>query len=110
MTRRRRVKVEALPGHLVRSERWNGLRPGDPVEVAGAAVRGATWRFQAHVRNTRNGAESVEVLRQGLQIDPLSAELCQDLSVSLAHQGNAAEEKRYAALAAQLSDPLPLHN
>jgi hypothetical protein len=58
---RRRVRVRALPEHLVRSEKWNGLSPGDPVEIAGAA-RGAAWRFQAYMRNTRNGAESVEVV------------------------------------------------
>lgn len=48
--------------HLVRSERWNGLRAGDPVEVAGFAGRGATWEFRAHVLNRRNGSESVEVV------------------------------------------------
>jgi hypothetical protein len=62
MTRKRRVKVQALPDHLVRSESWNGLRPGDVVEIAGSTSRRATWRFQAYVRNTRNGAESVEVV------------------------------------------------
>jgi hypothetical protein len=62
---RRRVKVQALPGHLVRSETWHGLRPGDAVDIAGPSVRGAVWRFQAHVRNTRNGAESVEVVGGG---------------------------------------------
>ena len=49
-------------GHIERSDRWNGLRPGDPVRVAGVAMRGATWRFRAHVRNLRNGHESVEVV------------------------------------------------
>jgi hypothetical protein len=63
--RRRRVKVKALPDHLVRSESWNGLRPGDLVEIAGSGSRAATWRFQAHVRNTRNGTESVEVVGGG---------------------------------------------
>ena len=58
---RRRVPGRALPEHLVRSEEWNGLHPGDPVEIAGAA-RGATWRFRAHVRNSRNDSESVEVV------------------------------------------------
>ncbi len=51
-----------MPEHLLRSESWNGLRPGDPVEIVGPPVRGASWRFQAYVRNTRNGAESVEVV------------------------------------------------
>ncbi|HAM01039.1 MAG TPA: hypothetical protein DCQ30_02240 [Acidimicrobiaceae bacterium] len=54
-----------LPDHLVRTRSWNGLRPGDAVEIAGPAARGATWRFQAHVRNTKNGAESVEVVGGG---------------------------------------------
>lgn len=49
----------------MRSQLWNGLRPGDPVEIAGPAARGATWRFQAHVRNTKNEAESVEVVGGG---------------------------------------------
>lgn len=65
MARRRRVKVQALPDHLVRSVLWNGLHPGDPVEISGNRARGASWRFQAHVRNTRNGSESVEVVGGG---------------------------------------------
>lgn len=65
MARRRRTKVQALPEHLERSESWHGLRPGDPVEIAGPTTRGASWRFQAFVRNTRNGAESVEVVGGG---------------------------------------------
>lgn len=61
--RRRRKSVGVMAvGHLERSDRWNGLRPGDPVRVEGLAMRGATWRFQAHVRNLRNGHESVEVV------------------------------------------------
>ena len=32
------------------------------MEIVGASERGATWRFRAHVRNERNGTESVEVL------------------------------------------------
>ena len=63
--KRRRVEVQALPEHLVRSPSWHGLRRGDPVEITGPSVRGASWRFQAHVRNTRNGAESVEVVGGG---------------------------------------------
>jgi hypothetical protein len=50
------------PDHLVRSERWNGLRPGDPVRVADLPMRGANWQFRAHVHNRRNGHESVEVV------------------------------------------------
>lgn len=65
MTRRRRVKVQPLPDHLVRSDSWNGLRAGDPVDIAGSGSRSATWRFKAHVRNTRNGSESVEVVGGG---------------------------------------------
>lgn len=65
MARRRKAKVQALPGHLERSDTWNGLRAGDPVEISGPPARGASWRFQAYVRNTRNGAESVEVVGGG---------------------------------------------
>jgi hypothetical protein len=54
--------VKALPDHLKRSEAWNGLKPGDPVEIVGPALRGATWTFRAHLHNVENGAESVEVL------------------------------------------------
>ena len=61
MARRRKSTVQALPDHLHRSESWNGLRPGDPVEIAGVAGRGLTWVFRAHVRNDRNGTEAVEV-------------------------------------------------
>ena len=46
----------------MRSDTWNGLRAGDPVVVSGAGPRGAIWEFRAHVRNTRNGAESIEVV------------------------------------------------
>jgi hypothetical protein len=53
---------EAGATHLVRSERWNGLRPGDPVRVADLPMRGASWQFRAHVHNLRNGHESVEVV------------------------------------------------
>jgi hypothetical protein len=62
VTRRRRRSVQALPDHLSRDDSWNGLRPGDPVEIEGPALRGATWTFRAYVRNAQNGAESVEVL------------------------------------------------
>ena len=30
--------------------------------VRGVAMRGATWEFRAHVVNTKNGTESVEVV------------------------------------------------
>ncbi len=55
-------KAEASSSHLIRSERWNGLRAGDPVEVAGTAGRRTTWEFRAHVLNRRNGTESIEVV------------------------------------------------
>jgi len=58
---RRKTTVQALPDHLRRTDRWNGLCPGDPVEIAGVAGRGHSWVFRAHVRNERNGTESVEV-------------------------------------------------
>jgi hypothetical protein len=48
--------------HLVRSEAWNGLKRGDPVVVSGLAMRGADWKFRAHVLNRHNGTESVEVV------------------------------------------------
>ena len=51
-----------LPSHIRRLEEWNGLRRGDPVEIAGLDIRQATWRFLGYVRNERNGAESVEVI------------------------------------------------
>jgi hypothetical protein len=60
--RSRSTTVETTPGHLERSDRWNGLRDGDPVRVAGIAMRGAHWEFRAHVRNVRNGHESIEVV------------------------------------------------
>ena len=60
-TAARRAAVEAS-GHLQRSEAWSGLRSGDPVVVAGLALRGAEWRFRAHVLNRHNGTESVEVV------------------------------------------------
>jgi hypothetical protein len=62
VTRRRKPTVQALPDHLRRTETWNGLRPGDPVDIEGPLQRGASWTFRAHVRNERNGTESVEVL------------------------------------------------
>ncbi|MGH9016884.1 MAG: hypothetical protein ACRDY1_03965 [Acidimicrobiales bacterium] len=62
VTRRRKRTVQALPGHLHRDETWNGLRPGDAVEIEGQALRGATWTFRAYVHNDENGATSVEVL------------------------------------------------
>jgi hypothetical protein len=49
-------------GHLVRARAWAGLRPGDPVEVAGTRLRSASWSFVAHVRNSQTGAEWVEVV------------------------------------------------
>ena len=54
--------MQALPAHLQRSESWNGLHPGDPVDIDGLAATRGTWRFRAFVRNERNGAESVEVV------------------------------------------------
>ena len=38
------------------------MRSGDPVVVSGLALRGAEWRFRAHVLNRHNGTESVEVV------------------------------------------------
>lgn len=64
MAPRRKLAEEDPPtaGHLVRSAAWAGLRPGDPVEVAGTRIRSASWSYVAHVRNTETGAEWVEVV------------------------------------------------
>jgi len=59
--RRRKARATGPPGHLLRSERWAGLRPGDAVEVAGSR-RGSAWTYVAHVRNTVSGEEWVEVV------------------------------------------------
>jgi hypothetical protein len=50
------------PADLRRSARWAGLRPGDPVLVAGTRIRGASWSFVAHVANAETGEEWVEVV------------------------------------------------
>jgi hypothetical protein len=62
--RRPSAKKAALEAsdHLERSETWNGLRAGDPVIVAGLKMRGADWRFRAHIVNRHNGSESIEVV------------------------------------------------
>ena len=60
--RRRRTPVPTTPGHLLRAEAWAGLRPGDPVEVAGTRLRSATWAYVAHVTNTQTGEAWVEVV------------------------------------------------
>lgn len=59
--RSRRAAGEAL-AHLERRDRWNGLVAGDLVDIDGVPGRGLSWTFLAHVRNSRNGTESVEVL------------------------------------------------
>ena len=50
------------PADLKRSTRWAGLRPGDPVQVDGTRLRGASWSFVAHVANAETGEEWVEVV------------------------------------------------
>ncbi len=47
---------------LRRATRWAGLRPGDPVQVEGTRLRGATWQFVAHVTNSETGEAWVEVV------------------------------------------------
>jgi hypothetical protein len=47
---------------LSRSTRWAGLRPGDPVQVDGTRLRGASWHFVAHVTNRETGETWVEVV------------------------------------------------
>jgi hypothetical protein len=50
------------PADLHRSTRWAGLAPGDPVQVTGTRIRGARWKFVAHVANAETGEEWVEVV------------------------------------------------
>lgn len=47
---------------LQRTERWAGLRKGDPVDIAGLGGRGARWTFMAHVENTVTGEVWVDVV------------------------------------------------
>jgi len=47
---------------LRRITRWAGLRPGDPVQVEGTRLRGASWQFVAHVTNDVTGEAWVEVV------------------------------------------------
>ncbi len=60
--RRARRDAPAAPTNLRRSTTWAGLTAGSPVEVAGTRLRSATWTFLAHVHNTTNGEEWVEVV------------------------------------------------
>jgi hypothetical protein len=50
------------PADLHRTTRWAGLAPGDPVQVTGTRIRGARWKFVAHVANRETGEEWVEVV------------------------------------------------
>jgi hypothetical protein len=50
------------PADLQRRLRWAGLAPGDPVQVEGTRIRGASWAFVAHVTNTESGQEWIEVV------------------------------------------------
>lgn len=54
--------ADTAADHLERSATWHGLRAGDPVTVSGLRMRGAEWEFRAHVLNSRNGTESIEVV------------------------------------------------
>ena len=47
---------------LQRSTAWAGLRAGDPVQVEGTRIRGASWEFVAHVTNGTTGEAWVEVV------------------------------------------------
>jgi hypothetical protein len=60
-SRRSGKETEAAAPHLVRSTSWAGLRAGEAVRVDGVRQRSASWTFVAHVVNTRNGDEWVEV-------------------------------------------------
>ena len=57
----KRVAAEA-GAHLVRTEVWQGVRAGEPVDLADSGLTGATWTFRCHVLNRHNGAEWVEVV------------------------------------------------
>jgi len=50
------------PSDMRRHGHWAGLVPGDPVQVDGSRLRGATWTFVAHVTNEESGASWVEVV------------------------------------------------
>ena len=50
------------PSALRRHGHWAGLVPGDPVQVDGSRLRGATSTFVAHVTNEESGASWVEVV------------------------------------------------
>jgi hypothetical protein len=50
---------------LQRTVHWAGLQSGDPVQVQGTRIRGASWSFVAHVANTATGEEWVEVVGGG---------------------------------------------
>jgi hypothetical protein len=54
--------VAAAVADLSRSTLWAGLRPGDPVQVDGTRLRGASWHFVAHVTNRETGETWVEVV------------------------------------------------
>lgn len=47
---------------LRRATSWAGLRPGDPVQVHGTRIRGASWLFVAHVTNAETKESWVEVV------------------------------------------------
>lgn len=84
-------------------------QPGEEIETYRRVLKLEPDFVAAYVRlgealdAAGDSTGSVEILRHGLQVDPLSAELYQALSISLTHQGNAAEAKQYAALAARLN-------
>ena len=54
--------VAADVADLRRTTRWAGLRPGDPVQVDGTRLRGASWEFVAHITNGETGEVWVEVV------------------------------------------------
>ncbi len=70
----------------------------EPDFVAAYAKLGTLLDFRGE------GTASVAILRRGLAIDPLSAELYHDLDLSLTHRGEIREAKQCAAMAALL-DP-----
>jgi hypothetical protein len=59
VTPKARAEAERRLERFVRTENWNGLRPGDAVRIRG--LKGGIWRYRSHVLNSATGATWVEV-------------------------------------------------
>lgn len=90
--------------HLVRCERWAGLRPGDPVAVEGVRARAASWAFLAHVRNARTGDEWVEVV--GGRPGDRSVRSFRPEQIFVPHAGDGARARPRLSLAEEPRLPL----